>query len=154
MIEFTIARYDTEGKATIKASVGGGGGGAVASPWQEGATFTISKDKPFGIINATKSGNKFPVIILIDQYGEEVPLWLSMLVKRIDNPQDKTTTFSSWEFNKNFRNEVLGRSNFNIWWDTFVNLVGNKTLICHRESVWVSDKQYFLIGFELKPEKK
>ena len=151
MIDFTIARYDVEGAKTVKSTVSVG---QSTSPWQDGAEFTIAKTNPFGLVTATKSGNKFPVVYLIDKNGNEVPLWLSTLVKGVLNSETKVETFSSYEFNTEFRRKVCGHSDPQTWWQAFTELVGENKLICSREPVWVNEKRFVLIGFEIKEIKK
>ena len=150
MIDFTIARYDVAGSETVKDTVSVGQN---TSPWQDGAEFTIAKTNPFGLVTATKSGNKFPVVYLTDDNGNEVPLWLSTLVKGVLNSQTKDEIFSSFKFNKSFRNKVVGHSDPQTWWKEFVNLVGENKIICSREPIWVNEKRFVLIGFEVKAKK-
>lgn len=150
MIEFTIARYNEANTKTVKATVSIG---QSTSPWQDGAEFSIAETNPFGLITATKSGNKFPVVYLVDKNGNEVPLWLSTLVKGVLNPETKDEIFSSFEFNQNFRRKVMGHSDPQTWWKAFTDLVGNAKLICTREPVWVNEKRFVLIGFEVEAKK-
>lgn len=149
MIEFTIARYNEADTKTVKATVSIG---QSTSPWQDGAEFTIAKTNPFGLVTATKSGNKFPVVYLTDN-GKEFPLWLSTLVKRILNFETKDEIFSSYAFNREFRNRVTGHDDPQTWWKAFTDLVGDNKLVCHRESIWINEKRFILIGFEIKKMK-
>lgn len=151
MIEFTIARYNEADTKTVKATVSMG---QSTSPWQDGAEFAVTKTNPFGLITATKSGNKFPVIYLTDNNGNEFPLWLSTLVKGVLNPETKDEIFSSYKFNTEFRRKVTGHSDPQTWWQAFTELVGENRLICSREPVWVNEKRFVLIGFEIKETKK
>lgn len=150
MIDFTIARYDVAGSATVKATVSVG---QSTSPWQDDAEFTIAKTNPFGLVTATKSGNKFPVVYLIDKSGNEFPLWLSTLVKGVLNSETKSEIFSSYEFNTEFRRRVNGHSDPQTWWKAFTDLVGDNKLICSREPVWVNEKRFVLIGFKVEAKK-
>lgn len=151
MIDFTIARYDVAGSKTVKSTVSVG---QSTSPWQDGAEFVITKTNPFGLITATKSGNKFPVIYLTDNNGNEFPLWLSTLVKGVLNPETKDEIFSSFEFNQKFRSKVMGHSDPQTWWKTFTDLVGECKLVCTREPVWVNERRFVLIGFEINETDK
>lgn len=151
MIEFTIARYNEADTETVKDTVSVG---QSTSPWQDGAEFVIAKTNPFGLVTATKSGNRFPVVYLIDKDGNEVPLWLSTLVKGVLNPETKAEVFSTFSFNIEFRRKVAGHADPQTWWKSFANLVGKNKLICSREPVWVNEKRFVLIGFEIKETKK
>ena len=150
MIDFTIARYDVAGSKTVKSTVSVG---QSTSPWQDGAEFVITKTNPFGLITATKSGNKFPVIYLTDNNGNEFPLWLSTLVKGVLNPETKDEIFSSFEFNQEFRHKVMGHSDPQTWWQAFTDLVGECKLVCTREPIWVNEKRFILIGFKVEAKK-
>lgn len=150
MIDFTIARYDVAGSKTVKDTVSVG---QSTSPWQDSATFTIAKTNPFGLVTATKSGNRFPVVYLIDKDGNEVPLWLSTLVKGVLNPETKAEVFSTFSFNIEFRRKVMGHSDPQTWWKAFTDLVGENKLVCTREPVWVNEKRFVLIGFEVEAKK-
>ena len=149
MIDFTIARYDVAGSKTVKSTVSIG---QSTSPWQDGAEFTIAKTNPFGLVTATKSGNKFPVVYLEDN-GKEFPLWLSTLVKGVLNPETKDEIFSSLEFNQEFRRKVMGHNDPQTWWKTFTDLVGECKLVCTREPIWVNEKRFILIGFKVEAKK-
>lgn len=150
MIDFTIARYDVTGSKTVKSTVSVG---QSTSPWQDDAEFTIAKTNPFGLVTATKSGNKFPVVYLVDKDGNEVPLWLSTLVKGVLNSETKEEMFSAFSFNIEFRHKVAGHSDPQTWWKTFTELVGENRLICSREPVWVNEKRFILIGFKVEAKK-
>ena len=150
MIDFTIARYDVAGSETVKDTVSVG---QSTSPWQDGAEFTIAKTNPFGLVTATKSGNKFPVVYLTDGNGNEVPLWLSTLVKGVLNPETNEEVISSFSFNREFRSKVVGHSDPQTWWKVFTDLVGEKKLICYREPIWVNEKRFVLIGFKVEAKK-
>lgn len=150
MIEFTIARYNEADTKTVKATVSIG---QSTSPWQDGAEFTIAKTNPFGLVTATKSGNKFPVVYLVDRDGNEVPLWLSTLVKGVLNSETKDEIFSSLEFNQVFRHKVTGHNDPQAWWKTFTDLVGECKLVCTREPIWVNEKRFILIGFKVEAKK-
>lgn len=150
MIDFTIARYDVAGSKTVKSTISVG---QSTSPWQDGAEFVITKTNPFGLITATKSGNKFPVIYLTDNNGNEFPLWLNTLVKGVLNPETKDEIFSSYKFNTEFRCKVTGHSDPQTWWKAFTDLVGENKLVCTREPVWVNEKRFVLIGFEVEAKK-
>lgn len=150
MIEFTIARYNEANTKTVKATVSIG---QSTSPWQDGAEFAVTKTNPFGLVTATKSGNKFPVVYLTDNNGNEFPLWLSTLVKGVLNPETKDEIFSSLEFNQEFRRKVMGHNDPQTWWKTFTNLVGERKLVCTREPIWVNEKRFILIGFKVEAKK-
>ena len=150
MIDFTIARYDVEGAKTVKNTISVG---QSTSPWQDGAEFTIAKTNPFGLVTATKSGNKFPVVYLTENGVDEFPLWLSTLVKSVLNSETKSEIFSSYEFNTEFRRRVCGHSDPQTWWQAFADLVGENKLICSREPVWVNEKRFVLIGFKVEAKK-
>lgn len=150
MIEFTIARYNEADTKTVKATVSIG---QSTSPWQDGAEFAVTKTNPFGLVTATKSGNKFPVVYLVDKDGNEVPLWLSTLVKGVLNHETKAEVFSTFSFNIEFRRKVTGHSDPQTWWKAFTELVGENKLICSREPIWVNEKRFILIGFKVEAKK-
>ncbi len=150
MIEFTVPRYNEADADTVKKTVSAG---RSTSPWQEGASFKLTTSNPFGLAT-TRNGNSYPVVYLVDRDGNEVPLWLSTLVKGVLN-ESKVEVFSTFEFNIAYRHQVCGHNDPQTWWKAFAELVGECKIIAHREPVWVGDRRYILIGFELvKDEPK
>lgn len=147
MIEgFTAARYSSDSAKSINATVSG----QSANPFQELAEFTMAKTKPYGLATSKDGRRRYAIIYLVDKDGKEVELWLNTLTKTVLNPEDKTVISSEYEFNQKFTASVSGKSDTKDWWKAFTDLVGDKTLICHRQSVWVNEKRFIIIGFTLK----
>ena len=147
MIEgFTAARYSSDSAKSVNATISG----QSANPFQEGAEFTMAKENPYGLATSKDGHRRYAIIYLVDKDGKEVELWLNTLTKTILNPEDKTVISSEYEFNQKFTAAVSGKSDAKDWWEAFTNLVGNKTLICRRQSVWVGEKRFIIIGFDLK----
>ena len=147
MIEgFTAARFSADEAKSVKCQVNGNS----TNPFQENKEFKMATDKPYGLVTSKDSKRKFAIVYLLDSAGKEVELWLNTLTKTVLNPEDKTAVSSKYKFNQDFTAKVLGHDDTQTWWNTFTDLVGDKTLVCHRQSVWVKDKRFIIIGFELK----
>lgn len=143
---FTTSRFDAKGAQSANIKVNGNS----ANPFQEGKTFKMATESPFGLATSTDGNRTFALVYLINEDGQEVELWLNMLTKTVTNGEDKTVTASEYKFNQDFTAKVLGKDNASDWWKAFADLVGDKELICHRQSVWVDNKRFIIIGFDLK----
>lgn len=143
---YTVARYSYDTMKSVNAVTNGQN----ANPFQEGAEFTIAKENPYGLTTSKDGYRHYAIIYLVDKDGKEVELWLNVLCKTVLNPEDKTVISSEYEFNRQFTAAVSGKSDAKDWWKTFTDLVGDKTLVCHRQSVWVNEKRFIIIGFTLK----
>lgn len=96
-----------------------------ASPFQEGSKFKLSDD-PIDLVR-NEEGKIYTVVLLKDEQGTEVQMWLSMLTKEdVDNHQ---LVKSEAAINTAFRAATVGKDLTNEEYaKAFINIVGSKTI--------------------------
>lgn len=143
---YTATRFSADEAKNVNVKVNGNS----TNPFQENKEFKMATNKPYGLVTSKDGKKKFAIVYLLDSTGKEVELWLNTLTKTVLNDEEKTVVASEYKFNQDFTARVLGHDDNQTWWNAFTDLVGDKTLVCHRQSVWVKDKRFIIIGFDLK----